>query len=139
MGERYLLTYAVINIFAMVNRLQEFFYDKNYFVLYLLQFLTEPMQGFLNAIAYLPFPYSSLSPPVFGSSCHPYSSFDGLRYAWNEPDFLEQYKMLFYGCRCCPKKVYLSLSISFYLFLSLFISFDLFLSLSISFHLFLSL
>jgi len=64
----YLLTYVVINTFAIVNRMQDFFMpDVDIFALYVLQFLTQPSQGFLNAIAY----------------------------SWNEPVFQEQYKRLY--------------------------------------------
>jgi len=66
----YLLTYTLINLFGIINRVQDFFYPDNIFVLYLLQFIFEPLQGFLNAIAYV----------------------------WNEPAFLEQYKRLFTKC-----------------------------------------
>jgi len=67
----YLLTYVLINTFAIINRVQNFFFpDRPVYVLYLLQFLTQPMQGFLNGIAY----------------------------AWNEPVFLEQYARLFKKC-----------------------------------------
>jgi len=64
----YLLTYVLINTFAIINRLQNFVSPNGaVFALYVMQFLTQPMQGFLNAFAY----------------------------AWNEPVFVEQYKRLF--------------------------------------------
>lgn len=62
----YLLTYAIINFFAIVNRLQNFVFNSGIFELYVCQFATQPLQGFLNAIAY----------------------------AWNEPAFLDNYKNL---------------------------------------------
>jgi len=62
----------------MANRLQEFFFpERAFFVLYVLQFSTEPMQGFLNAIAYV----------------------------WNEPEYLEQYKILFSRCTTTKVKI----------------------------------
>eukprot|EP00026_Physarum_polycephalum_P011269 Phypoly_transcript_11476.p1 GENE.Phypoly_transcript_11476~~Phypoly_transcript_11476.p1 ORF type:complete len:211 (+),score=22.58 Phypoly_transcript_11476:566-1198(+) len=64
----YVLVYAMINIFAIINRLQNYLSDGNgIFPLFLLQFLTQPLQGFLNAFAY----------------------------AWNEPAFKDNYKNLF--------------------------------------------
>jgi len=63
----YLLTYALINFFAIVNRLQNYLSSSDaIFELYFLQFLTQPLQGFLNAIAY----------------------------AWNEPAFVEHYERI---------------------------------------------
>jgi len=68
----YLLTYMFINFFAIVNRFQNFFFPKDaIFTLYLLQFITQPLQGFLNALAYV----------------------------WNEPAFIDQYKQLFTKCK----------------------------------------
>ena len=50
----YLLVYTFINLFAIINRLQNYVLPKSaIFELYLLQFITQPLQGFLNAIAYL--------------------------------------------------------------------------------------
>eukprot|EP00026_Physarum_polycephalum_P010996 Phypoly_transcript_11186.p1 GENE.Phypoly_transcript_11186~~Phypoly_transcript_11186.p1 ORF type:complete len:301 (-),score=6.85 Phypoly_transcript_11186:256-1158(-) len=64
----YLLVYAVINLFAIINRVQNYVMGADaVFELYFLQFLTQPLQGLLNAIAY----------------------------AWNEPEFVEHYKRLF--------------------------------------------
>jgi len=69
----YLLVYVFINLFAIINRLQNFFApDDIVFPLFLMQFLTQPLQGFLNAIAYV----------------------------WNEPAFIDQYKQLFSRCAC---------------------------------------
>lgn len=70
----YLLTYVLINTFAIVNRLQGYFLPQHQiFAMYVLQFLTQPSQGFFNAIAY----------------------------AWNEPVFVDQYKRLFTKCTEC--------------------------------------
>jgi len=64
----YLLTYAAINLFAIVNRVQNYIISgDNIYALYLLQFGTQLLQGFLNAFAY----------------------------AWNEPAFVDNYKGLF--------------------------------------------
>jgi len=63
----YLLTYALINLFAIINRLQSYYSTKQIFALFFLQFLTQPLQGFMNAIAYV----------------------------WNEPIYIEHYKLLF--------------------------------------------
>lgn len=67
----YLLTYTCLNLFGIINRVQDYFFPgENVFVLYLLQFIFEPLQGFLNAIAYV----------------------------WNEPAYIENYKRLFTHC-----------------------------------------
>eukprot|EP00026_Physarum_polycephalum_P012835 Phypoly_transcript_13173.p1 GENE.Phypoly_transcript_13173~~Phypoly_transcript_13173.p1 ORF type:complete len:326 (+),score=12.53 Phypoly_transcript_13173:28-978(+) len=70
----YLATYAAINLFAIINRMQNFVSSDAIFELYLLQFATQPLQGFLNAIAYI----------------------------WNEPEYLEKYKLFFYSCISLP-------------------------------------
>jgi hypothetical protein len=45
--------YTLLNVFAIANRVQNYISDHAVFVLYLLQFSTQPLQGFMNAIAYL--------------------------------------------------------------------------------------
>lgn len=66
----YLLTYIALNTFAIVNQLYEFSTRSRIFFLFEGHFLTQPLQGFLNAIAY----------------------------GWNEPLFMEQYKGIFRKC-----------------------------------------
>lgn len=75
----YLLVYVCINVFAIINRLENFFSkDKTIvFPLFIMQFLTQPLQGFLNAIAYV----------------------------WNEPAFIDQYKQLFSKLGCLSTRM----------------------------------
>lgn len=76
----YLFVFTIINVFAIINRMQEFFSTKTFFTLYLLQFITEPLQGFLNAFAYV----------------------------WNEPEYVGRYKSLF--SNCVPQKTTISIN-----------------------------
>eukprot|EP00026_Physarum_polycephalum_P011425 Phypoly_transcript_11651.p1 GENE.Phypoly_transcript_11651~~Phypoly_transcript_11651.p1 ORF type:complete len:295 (+),score=-1.18 Phypoly_transcript_11651:3-887(+) len=48
----YLLAYALINLPAIVNRVQNFWSQNQIFELFLIEFITQPLQGFMNAIAY---------------------------------------------------------------------------------------